>query len=76
MVTFIVTVLGGMVAMGAVFLTAIYLTAAWVDYQERRQKVRLLREVRRTDSQLTDALRDAKRQMNRAAGQSWRNPFE
>ena len=60
------------VLVGAVW----FLAALWHGCQLERQEARLVRRAQRADDQLADALRDAKRQMNQAAGQSWRNPFE
>ncbi|AKU18194.1 hypothetical protein [Luteipulveratus mongoliensis] len=76
MVTFLGSVVVFAIVLVLVFVIAVHATAAWVDYQERQQQHRLLRELHRADADVADAARDAKRQMNRAAGQSWRNPFE
>lgn len=76
MVTVIGTVICGFIVMAATFWLAVVAVATWVDFQERRQRQRVLLNLHRADAELSSALKDAKQQMNDAAGQSWRNPFE
>lgn len=75
MVTMAIGVFVVVVTVGAVWLLAALVSAIRFDYYEHRD-ARLRERARQADDQLADSLRDAKRQMNRAAGQSWRNPFE
>lgn len=76
MVTLAIGIFVAVVIGGALWFLAAPTAALWHGYQDERQEARLLRRARHADDQLVDALRDAKRQMNQAAGQSWRNPFE
>jgi uncharacterized membrane-anchored protein YhcB (DUF1043 family) len=56
------------IAVGAVLLDP--------DQRARRAQRRVLREVQQAELQVSQASAEARRAMNDAAGQSWRNPFE
>ncbi|RNI20724.1 hypothetical protein [Flexivirga caeni] len=76
MVTLAIGVFVAGILSGAIWFLAALTAALWHGYQDERQRNRLRQRARRADDHLAVALRDAKRQMNQAAGQSWRNPFE
>lgn len=55
----------------------IALLLCWLDeYSPARRKERLLDDLHRADRAIEAQFRQARRQMNDAAGQSWRNQFE
>lgn len=80
MVTLAIGVFVVVVTSGAVWFLAALTSAMGTGYRQERREARLRKRARKrarhADDQLADALHDAKLQMNRAAGQSWRNPFE
>ncbi|WP_145226679.1 hypothetical protein [Rudaeicoccus suwonensis] len=74
--SFLIT-MGEVVAVGASIFGVLYLLiCGWVTFDDRRSERGVVRDLHRADTDLSTALRSAKRQMNRAAGHSWRNPFE
>lgn len=46
------------------------------DVRDQARLARLRRQVAQSDAELAAAQRQARRQMNNAVGQAWRNPFE
>lgn len=63
-----------------VLLALLGLAVTWLLMSARataaRREARLLRELQAADRQVAEAHRRARRAMNGAVGQSWRNPFE
>jgi Flp pilus assembly protein TadB len=67
-VTVVLILLLAAIAVGALFLDP--------DGRARRAERRVLQDVQQAELQVSQALTEAQRAMNTAAGQSWRNPFE
>ncbi|RNI17025.1 hypothetical protein [Flexivirga caeni] len=76
MVKFLFLAVATVAIVWIVWLVAALGIFLWHEYEQDRRQARLQRELHRADDQLAAALRDAKKQMNQAAGQSWRNRFE
>lgn len=76
MLSTIVTVVLWIVLIAALSVGGAFLAAVWLEYNGERREQRVRQNLHRADAKLAAAAQDAKRQMNQAAGQSWRNPFE
>ncbi|MGL4338982.1 MAG: hypothetical protein ACRCYU_17965 [Nocardioides sp.] len=70
------------VVLGVLVVLAAFAAGIWVitvtqpNAVDQWRRERLIRSARRADAQVTQTAQDARRAMNRAAGQSWRNRFE
>lgn len=70
--TGVLALLGLVLVVGTVWLVAEYLAP----HGQEREREQIRRDVLRRDAMIARAHRQAREQMNQAAGQDWRNRFE